>query len=89
MPPYSEVEDAIMGGQGSAQPQFLDWLQKMGVKTLAYNEKDIQSVASEVCGLYASYFCKHGLPVKNKKAWSFLSSNVNHNDTHIKALVRV
>jgi len=34
----------------------------MGVESAEYNDHDLQSVASEVCGLYACYFVAHGLP---------------------------
>lgn len=88
LPPNSVVEDTLMGAPGY-QPDFDAWLKSMRVTSLDYNEKDVQSVASEVCGLYACYFAKHGLPSKNKKAWSFLTRNVNANDAHIKTLVRV
>ena len=34
----------------------------MGVESAEYNDHDLQSVASEVCGLYACYFVAHGPP---------------------------
>jgi TPR repeat protein len=61
----------------------------MGVSRVRYNDQDVQSIASDVCGLYACYFCKHGLPQTNKKAWRWLSSNVKNNDAEIRKLVYV
>ena len=40
-------------------------LKRMGVKSVEYSDDDLQSVASEVCVLYACYFAVHGLPQLN------------------------
>jgi hypothetical protein len=45
----------------------------MGVESAEYNDHDLQSVASEVCGLYACYFVAHGLPELNPTPWNFLT----------------
>ena len=49
------------------------WLKRMGVESVEYNDHDLQSVASEVCGLYACYFAVRGLPKLNPTPWNFLS----------------
>lgn len=89
MPPHSQLENDMMGSRNDPHPHFDQWLQNIGVTHTNYNSRDIQSVASEVCGLYACWFAKHGQPVDNPKAWRFLSSNVQHNDHEIKELVKV
>jgi hypothetical protein len=50
---------------------------------MVYNDRDLQSVASEVCGLYACYFAVHGLPQLAPTPWNFLTQDVNHNDAII------
>jgi len=88
-PPHSTLENQFMGAPGDPVPQFTKWLKKSGVKHVEYNHTDLQSIYSEVCGLYACYFCKHGLPMFNPTAWSFLTNNVDANDEAIKKLVKV
>ena len=63
----------------------------MGVESAEYNDHDLQSVASKVCGLYACYFVAHGLPQLNptRRPWNFLTQDVNHNDAIIKKKVVV
>jgi hypothetical protein len=88
LPPNNKLEDELMNLNPSLkQPDFIDWLIKIGVKTYKYNPFDIQSVRSTVCGLYACYFCKYGLPSLQNAAWSWLSEDVNKNDKIIKKLV--
>jgi len=87
--PDNQLEDEYMTKKGFPQPKFVDWLSNMGVETLQYNDRDLQSVTTEVCGLYACYFAKHGMPFNNNPAWSFLTSNVLENDKKIKKLVKV
>jgi hypothetical protein len=89
LPPDAPLENELMGAAGAVEPGFSAWLQRCGVTRTYYHDVDIQAVTSEVCGLFASYFCKHGLPRYNKRAWRFLSSNVAQNDAEIKVLVRV
>jgi len=78
-----------MGARSDAHPHFQDWLKKMGVDKVSYNERDIQSVTSDVCGLYACYFALHGLPELNPKPWSWLTRNVSNNDAVVRTLVKV
>ena len=78
-----------MDGVADTHPHFDKWLEKMGVTHVDYNDRDVQSIASDVCGLYACYFAKHGLPDNNKTAWSFLSKDVQHNDERIRELVHI
>jgi hypothetical protein len=56
---------------------------------IIYNHIDLQALDSEVCGLYACYFCIHGLPAKNKDAWKMFTSNTKNNDKRIQTLVKV
>jgi hypothetical protein len=62
LPPHAQLENALMGSKSDPHPYFDRWLERMGVETVVYNDRDLQSVASEVCGLYACYFAAHGLP---------------------------
>jgi len=78
-----------MGSSGDKPPRFDRWLAKMGVRTITYNDRDIQSVTSTVCGLYAVYFAMNGLPQDNHAAWSFLSTDVENSDIIIKSKVVV
>lgn len=56
---------------------------------IIYNHIDLQSLGTEVCGLYACYFCIHGLPAKNKEAWKMFTKNTEMNDKRIQKLVSV
>lgn len=78
-----------MDESGDKPPRFDLWLKKMGIVSYEYNDRDIQSIASDVCGLYACYFAKHGLPENNRTAWSFLSKDVQANDERIRELVHI
>lgn len=89
LPPHSPLENKFMGAPHEPNPDFVKWFKSMGVEKYEWNTRDLQSVGSDVCGLYACYFCKHGLPDKNPKAWRFLSKNVLTNDAYIKNLVIV
>ena len=89
LPPDAPLENMLMGSPHDPPPHFYEWLDSMGVTDISYNPRDIQSVYSEVCGLYACYFCKHGSPSKNNPAWAFVSTNVNANDNKIKDLVKI
>jgi len=89
-PPHSTLENDLMGSKTDPDPHFDRWLKSAGVKHLQYNDQDLQSLFSEVCGLYACYFCKHGLPQNNREAWLWLSdTDVTQNDEKIKELVKV
>jgi hypothetical protein len=67
--PHAQLEFTNLRG-----PSDTLWLKRMGVESVEYNDHDLQSVASEVCGLYACYFAVHGLPqLKNPTPWNFLS----------------
>lgn len=87
--PDAKVEEAVMTPR-MPPPNFSAWLRGMGVSParLTWNTRDLQSVASDVCGNYACYFLKHGLPQFNPAAWSWLSSSVTRNDQEIARLVR-
>jgi hypothetical protein len=90
LPPHSPLENKFMGAPDEPDPDFMKWFKAMGVKNFEWNSRDIQSLASDVCGLYACYFCKHGLPQHDKDdAWRFLTKNVRRNDALIRELVRV
>jgi hypothetical protein len=89
LPPHAQLENNLMGSTSDPHPHFDLWLKRMGVETVEYNDRDLQSVASEVCGLYACYFAAHGLPQLYPKPWNFLTQDVNHNDTIIKKKVIV
>lgn len=89
MPPDNTEENILMYAPGDKPTNFLRYFKQSGVENYVYNSFDLQSVGSEVCGLYACYFCKHGLPDLNPNAWSFFTKNVVHNDGVIKKLVRV
>ena len=86
--PDSPLETRFMGSPKDAPPQFVDWMKSMGASEIIWNQRDLQQLTSDVCGEYAAYFCKHGLP-RDSKAWSFVSSNLAKNDATIKELVRV
>lgn len=68
--------------------KYLPYLTKYS-NDIIYNHIDLQALESEVCGLYACYFCIHGLPARNKEAWKMFSQNTQLNDKKIKVLVRV
>lgn len=90
MPPHAVLENEMMGSRSDAKPHFDEWLKRCGVEHVSYNEHDLQSVTSDVCGQYACYFCAHGLPAKGNRAWSWLSlTNVLDNDATIRKLVRL
>jgi len=89
LPPHAPLENVLMGSSSDPPPRFDRWLASMGVRSVTYNDRDIQSVASEVCGLYACFFAKNGLPQENRAAWSFLSTDVENNDAIIKKKVVV
>ena len=55
-------------GPEDGPPRFDRWLQNLGITQVYYNARDMQSVGSDVCGLYACYFLKHGLPQQNQLA---------------------
>lgn len=86
--PHSWLENKYMGPR-DPHPHFDDWLKAMGVTHVEHHDTDIQSLTSHVCGQYACWYAKYGLPSKNKRAWRWLSSNIKHNDAEIKNLVRV
>lgn len=89
LPPDAPLENELMGAPSDPPPHFAQWISEQGVTETRYNDRDVQSVGSDVCGEYASYFCKHGLPQQNRLAWRFLSSNLTQNDRTIAKLVRV
>ena len=60
LPPHAQLENKLMGSSSDPHPHFDRWLKRMGVESVEYNDRDLQSVASEVCGLYACYFAVHG-----------------------------
>ena len=78
-----------MGSKSDPHPHFDRWLERMGVETVVYNDRDLQSVASEVCGLYVCYFAVHGLPQLNPTLCNYLTQDINHNDVIIKKKVIV
>lgn len=87
-PPDSHLEDALLGPTRN----FQDWLSSIGIDpgNVTYNATDLQSTGSDVCGLYACYFCKHGLPSLNPRAWRFLSPDyTKHNDLEIQKRVKI
>ena len=87
-PPYSPLENELMGH--AENPYFLPWLKASGVSIpVTYNERDMQGVTGDECGLYAAYFCKHGMPAMNRGAWSFLSASPSANDKAIQSKVRI
>ena len=89
LPPHAQLENALMGSKSDpAHPHFDRWLERMGVETVVYNDRDLQSVASEVCGLYVCYFAVHGLPQLNHTV-QHLTQDINHNDVIIKKKVIV
>jgi hypothetical protein len=88
-PPDSPLENSLMGSPTDPPPQFRRWLDDSGVTSVRWQDRDLQAVTSDVCGLYASYFCKHGAPKQNPKAWSWLTGDPTRNDQHIRRLVRV
>lgn len=85
MPPYSALELAEMG----TGADFRVWLRSLGITNVYYNARDMQSVGSDVCGLYACYFLKHGLPSQSPGAWKFLTVDRQSNDTMISQLVQL
>lgn len=89
LPPSSRLEDALMG-PADGDPKFDEWLDRIGVTQIFYNPTDLQSVFSDVCGLYAVYFLKHGLPDLDKSgAWNWLGPEVTSNDIMIQQLVDI
>lgn len=89
LPPDAPLENELMGSPQDAPPAFREWLASCGVISIKYHDRDIQSVGSEVCGLYACWFCYAGLPRDNRKLWSFLTANKRHNDREIRERVKV
>ena len=67
---------------------FTQYLKKYS-NTIDYNKIDYQQMESDVCGLYACYFCLYGLPENNIKAWNWASDNKKQNDAQIERLVPV
>ena len=63
--PHAQLEETNPRGSASDPVTPSQWLKRMGVESVEYNDRDLQSVASEVCGLYACYFVAHGLPQLN------------------------
>jgi hypothetical protein len=85
-PPTSQLENNNMSPPGEAPPQFDLMLKKFGVKTFSYNTLDLQSITSDVCGLYAAYFCKHGLPLRKVGVYK-LGGDIPYDVTyHLKLL---
>lgn len=84
----SPLESKLMG-RSDGPTHFLKWLRSIGVTKITYNTTDFQSVASEVCGLYACYFGQNGLPQQNPVAWQYFGSSKIHNDQVIQMLVRI
>jgi hypothetical protein len=89
LPPHAPLENDLMGSKSDPHPHFDQWLRRMGVETVSWNEHDLQSVASEVCGLYACWFAKNGLPELFPKPWSWLTPDVTANDRIIAKKVIV
>ena len=89
-PPSAPLENLLMQPTNYIPP-FKEWLIESGVNKVVYNNEDLQSVYTEVCGLYACYFLKYGLPndPKNKKHWLFLTGDRAENDAIIKTKVRI
>ena len=67
---------------------FTTYLKRYSDK-IDYNKIDYQQMESDVCGLYACYFCLYGLPENNIKAWNWASDNKKQNDAQIERLVPV
>lgn len=49
--------------------RFQDYIKLIPHNSFSYNEYDLQSVGTDVCGLYAVYFCLNDLPIFNPDAW--------------------
>ena len=46
LPPHAQLENALMGSKSDpAHPHFDRWLERMGVETVVYNDRDLQSVS--------------------------------------------
>jgi len=88
-PPHSPLENQFMGSPGDPVPQFDKYFKKIGAVKVEYSKVDMQSIYSDVCGLYACWFCLNGLPKQNPSAWAFLTTDVDQNDEIIKKLVQV
>lgn len=93
LPPDAKLEDELMGPQ-DGDPHFDEWLAQMGVETVDHNPIDLQSVTSEVCGLYACWFSQNGLPKdpetgKSRPHWRWVGRNRKLNDHMIQGLVRI
>ena len=67
---------------------FTTYLKRYSDK-IDHNKIDYQQMDSDVCGLYACYFCLYGLPENNIKAWNWASDNKKQNDAQIERLVPV
>lgn len=81
----SPIEDVVMGGGVDPPTHFKAWLKRCGVRKVTVNHEDLQSVGSEVCGLYACFFCAHGEP-----PWpGFSPKHQDANDALIQRLVVV
>lgn len=88
-PPWSPLENLLLD-DGDPAPHFMAWLRRMGVDHVRYNASDLQSANSDVCGLYAAYFCRYGLPGTHPNAWRFLSIRSSKtSDARITQLVRI
>lgn len=81
----SQLEDWVMGAGEDPPTHFARWLRESGVTKVTVNHEDLQNVGSDVCGLYACFFCAHGMP-----PWpGFSPDNQARNDMLIRELVVV
>jgi len=87
-PPKAQEEQMVMTPR-MKPPDFAAWFEACGVDRVEYWPTNVQSVASEVCGLYAAWFCKNGYPEPGNKAWSWLGTNYSANDAQIARLVKL
>ena len=82
--PGSNVEKRVLGGD----PGFRKWIESQ-VRDWHYNTVDMQGLYSDVCGQYSCWAVKNGLPKQNTRAWNWVSTDQNRNDSIIQQLVRI
>ena len=67
--------------------QFTRWCEKNAPRGLyKYNTLDFQALESAVCGQYALWFCKHGLPDADSPAWRPFYTQPGFIPQHVKGL---
>lgn len=71
---------------------FRDFMKRMSTRgVFSANTIDLQAIETNVCGHYALWFCKHGMPDRKNKAWRALLAEADRKkrDAMIRELVKL